>query len=131
MGIHKGVRMDPYPIISRLKFQQECTVFHLGPIERRVRRVNGSLYQIYDIHHMAKRAWHVSFENGDYLASRVAMNVKPSFLDGWKITDGPRAIGYQSKQNRKIEKRIFWNHSQKYNHAQLVVIQGGKSAVVA
>ncbi|MFA4972038.1 MAG: hypothetical protein WC683_05445 [bacterium] len=55
------------------------------------------------------------------------MNSRPIFLNGWQVIPGPRAEGYQSKENRKIEKRLFYNLSRKYLKSPLVVLEGGKS----
>jgi hypothetical protein len=113
--------------ICNLKNRQECSVLKLGEIERRIRRAGRALYQCYDVNLQTKKAWHVAYESTPRSIAKQAQNVRSIFFGHFEILK-PRAIGkYQSKENRKIELRLFWNKSKKYQRPAFVVIPGGKA----
>lgn len=117
--------------IQRLKVGEEISVHVFGPIERRVRRKSANMYQVFDINWQAKKVWHVCYSLNVRSVS-CAAEISPSvFKNSWSFEDGPKATGYQSRQNRILKQRIFHDAKRRQvrddiRQPALMVINGGK-----
>ncbi len=119
-------------VVKALKVRQEVTIYRSGPIERRVRRAQSALYQVIDINWQHSRCWHVAYELSATVAWRRAQHSGCVFRSRnpfAPIVKGPRASGYQSKQNTLIKQRIFHDAKKRRVEPQrptLIAIAGGK-----
>lgn len=98
--------------IPPLRARQESIVWQTAYIQRRIRNSGKGDWTVYDIDSYRRKAWFIMRSDSEQ-SILFAANNYPCIFFRKKVS---RSKGRQSRENRKIEHRLFYNQSKKYGN---------------